>query len=125
VDSCRLADVLATATALIQSKARPVGKIGIIGRGPAGLLAAYAALLEPRLEEVRLVDPPPSHRDGPVFLNVLRVLDVPEALGLISPRPLTITTSRPEAFERTASIYRLTPGVLRLPDSNAKSGTSD
>ncbi|MCZ7636387.1 MAG: hypothetical protein M5U12_10415 [Verrucomicrobia bacterium] len=75
-------------------------------------MAAYAALFEPRLEEVVLVDPPVTHRDGPIFLNVLRVLDIPEALGLLAPRPVRVHTSRPEAFERTASLYRAGGGVF-------------
>src|SRR5262249_43617337 len=51
------------------------------GRGPAGVIAAYAAIFEPDAAGAILIDPPSSHRDGPHFLNVLRVLDVPEALG--------------------------------------------
>jgi hypothetical protein len=35
----------------------------------------------------------------------MRVLDVPDALGLIAPRPLTIY-SNDKAFERTAEIYK-------------------
>src|SRR5207245_5282876 len=36
----------------------------VIGRGQAGVLAAYAALFEPSIKEVIIVDPPASHRDG-------------------------------------------------------------
>jgi len=39
------------------------------------------ALRAPAVAEVVVVDPLASHRDGPIFLNVLRVLDVPGALG--------------------------------------------
>ena len=79
----------------------------LIGRGQAGIIAAYAAILHTNVSEVILVDPPMSHREGPIFLNILRVLDIPEALGLLAPRPLTIYTSRREAFEETARIYTL------------------
>jgi hypothetical protein len=88
-----------------------------VGRGQAGVIAAYAALFEPRLTEVIVVDPPPSHRDGPTFLNVLRVIDVPDALGLLAPRSLTICTSRPEAFSRTASIYQAVKTDVRFHPS--------
>jgi len=37
----------------------------------------------------------PRHTATAHFLNVLRVLDVPEAFGLLAPRPLTIATSQP------------------------------
>lgn len=76
------------------------------GEKQAGIIAAYAALFEPNVAEVALIDPPTSHHDGPHFLNVLRVLDIPDALGLLAPRPMTIHTSRPEAFEQTKEIYR-------------------
>ena len=74
----------------------------VIGRGQAGILAAYAALFEPSIKEVMLVDPPASHATGPIFLNVLRVLDVPEALGLLAPRPLTLVNAamRPSIVRR-------------------------
>jgi dienelactone hydrolase len=75
------------------------------GRKQAGVIAAYAALFEPDVSGVELLDPPSSHRDGPHFLNVLRVIDVPEALGLLAPRPLTVH-SDDKAFERTAEIYK-------------------
>jgi len=34
------------------------------------------------------------------------VLDVPEALGLLAPRKLTLAGARGEAFDRTAAIYK-------------------
>lgn len=75
------------------------------GKGQAGIIAAYAAILEPDFAGAELYEPPTSHRDGPIFLNVLRVIDIPEALGLLAPRPLTIH-SNDKAFDRTAEIYK-------------------
>jgi hypothetical protein len=84
------------------------GKIAwrVVGRGQAGVIAAYAALFEPAIKEVVIVDPPVSHRDGPHFLNVLRVIDIPSALGALAPRPLTLINAKDEAFDRTALIYK-------------------
>ena len=80
----------------------------MIGFGQAGILAAYAALFEPSIKEVVIIDPPRSHKEGPYFLNVLRVLDIPEALGLLAPDvKLTLINARDPAFDRTAAIYRL------------------
>jgi hypothetical protein len=70
-------------------------------------LAAYAAQFERSIKEVVVIDPPASHRDGPIFLNVLRVLDVPEALDLLAPRPLPLVEAKSAAFDRTARIYEL------------------
>ncbi|MBP3958956.1 prolyl oligopeptidase family serine peptidase [Gemmata sp. G18] len=85
------------------------GKVRLAGRGPAGVIAVYAALFVPgKVSELILVDPPISHRDGPYFLNVMRVLDIPEALGLLAPEvKLTLVNERAKdkAFDRTAAIF--------------------
>jgi hypothetical protein len=79
----------------------------LIGRGQTGVLAAYAALFEPSINEVIIVDPPKSHMEGPHFLNVMRVLDIPAALGLLAPNVrLTLINARDPAFDLTAEIYR-------------------
>jgi cephalosporin-C deacetylase-like acetyl esterase len=77
----------------------------IVGHGQGGILGAYAALFEPSIAEVVVVDPPASHRQGPVFMNILRVLDIPDALGLLAPRPLTLAGVNDKVFEKTANIY--------------------
>ncbi len=110
VDSGRVWDVFAAATMRLGGTLRAVGK------GPAGILAGYAALFnhlskeKERLiiDEVVIVDPPVSHRDGPHFLNVMRVLDIPEALGLLAPDvKLTLIgkNAKDKAFDRTAAIF--------------------
>jgi len=86
----------------------------VTGRGPAGILAAYAALFEPSLQGVTIVDPPASHREGPHFLSVLRVLDIPEALGCLAPRPLVLINARDPAFDRTVAIYSAAGAADRL-----------
>jgi dienelactone hydrolase len=78
----------------------------VVGRGQAGILAAYAALFEPSVTEIVVADPPRSHREGPIFLNILRVLDIPDALGLLAPRRLALINARDSVFDRTAQIYK-------------------
>jgi dienelactone hydrolase len=103
-DSGRVRDVLAVLAAL------PL-KTRLVGRGPAGIIAAYAALFAPKqVLDVVVIDPPTSHRDGPYFLGVMRVLDIPDALGLLAPNVgLTLTgkTAKDPAFDRTEAIYKL------------------
>ena len=86
----------------------------VVGHHQAGILAAYAALFEPSIKEVIVINPPPSHKDGPHFLGVLRVLDIPEALGLLAPTPLTIVGGTDPAFDRTVEIYRLAGAADKL-----------
>ena len=79
------------------------------GRGQAGIIAAYAAVFESSaVNEVIILDPPTSHRDGPHFLGIMRILDIPEALGLLAPNvKLTLVgkNAKDKAFDRTAAIY--------------------
>jgi cephalosporin-C deacetylase-like acetyl esterase len=114
LDSCRLADVMAASSALMSSQGGGPKRLKIIGHGQAGVIAAYAALLEPAFGEIALVDPPVTHREGPIFLNVLRVVDIPEALAMLAPRSLTIYTGKPKAFAATASAYRGGGGSFKL-----------
>ncbi|HEY7315191.1 MAG TPA: prolyl oligopeptidase family serine peptidase [Gemmataceae bacterium] len=112
VDEGRVWDIIA-AIKYLQKEKKSVVRVG--GTGQAGVLAAYAALFEPSIKEVVIVDPPTSHRDGPIFLNAQRVLDVPEALGLLAPKvKLTLVNAKDKAFDRTAEIYRLAGAADRL-----------
>jgi hypothetical protein len=83
-------------------------QVRLVGRGRAGLLAAYAANNLDPVMGVTIVDPPLSHMDSgaPQFLNILRVCDVPEMLGLLAPRPLTIIAKPDPRIERVGEIYR-------------------
>jgi hypothetical protein len=49
-------------------------------------VALYASLFEPKIARLDLWNMPASHRDGPYFLNVLRVLDTPLAVALATER---------------------------------------
>ena len=56
------------------------------GERQAAGLALYASLFLPGVEQLELRDLPPSHRDGPHLLNVMRFLDTPQALALAAER---------------------------------------
>jgi len=68
VDEGRVWDVAATLRAL-GGESGPA-KWRVVGRRQAGVLGAYAALFVPGLEGVVVIDPPVSHRGGPIFLGV-------------------------------------------------------
>ena len=53
-------------------------------------IALYAALFEPDVKRLDLWHPPASHRQGPIFLNVRRTLDMPQALALAFSRPIRL-----------------------------------
>lgn len=106
-DTGRVRDVISTAKSLMQrhGKGTPVH---LAGKEGSGLIAAYAALLDPEIAAVLLIDPPSSHmqKQAPQFLNVLRVCDVPVALGMLAPRPLTLITTDNSTFKLTKEIYQ-------------------
>jgi cephalosporin-C deacetylase-like acetyl esterase len=123
VDAGRVWDVIAAAKYLagphspLSPRGRGAGgegaeaekklKIHVAGKGPAGLIAAYAAALDDSISGVTIVKPLATHMDNtaPQFLNVLRVCDVPDSLGLIAPRPLTLVGADAADFKRTTAAY--------------------
>jgi hypothetical protein len=58
----------------------------LCGRGPLGGVALYAALFEPEIAELVLEELPADHRHGPIFLNVSRYLEMPEAVAMVCQR---------------------------------------
>ncbi len=117
VDTGRVWDIIATARAL-REQGLPVH---VAGQGPAAILGVYAALLEPEIAGAIAVNPPASHMDAdaPQFLNVLRVCDVPDALGMLAPRPLTLEGFEDNALRKVAQIYasaEASERLVALPD---------
>jgi len=107
LDSLRVWDVLRAFELLRSDQRVDSDRITVAGRGQAGILALYAAILDERIHQVLLLDPPSSHVEGPYFLNILRYTDLPEAAALLAPRRLNFYRRMPPAYEPTRGIYRL------------------
>lgn len=107
VDSMRLKDVIAAVRQLRAMPEVDAARIMVFGRGVSGALGLYAAILDPGIQQVMLMDPPSSHRDGPIFLNIMRHTDLPEAAALLAPRRLSFYGHIPPAFEYTKHVYAL------------------
>jgi dienelactone hydrolase len=105
LDEGKVWDIAATVRHL-NDETRGKAAWKVVGHGQTGILAAYAALFEPAIQEVIIIDPPATHKDGPILLNVLRILDIPDALGMLAPRPLTLVNAGDKAFDRTVQIYQ-------------------
>ncbi len=103
VDAGRVWDIMAAARCLYKESV----PVYVTGNGPAAVLAAYAALLEPEIAGVIALNPPTSHMDAnaPQFLNVLRVCDIPDAFGMLAPRSLTLQGLSGEALKKVTQIY--------------------
>jgi dienelactone hydrolase len=93
VDGQRVWDVRCALAALRTCADLRQVSVTLQGERTAAGLALYAALFEPDITALDLWYLPASHREDPIFLNVLRVLDVPQALALLAPRPVTLHLS--------------------------------
>jgi hypothetical protein len=115
VDSGRVWDIAAAARYLRASSQRKA-EVYLAGEGAAAVLAAYAALLEPDIAGLVLARPPASHTDpaAPQILGVLRVLDIPQAMGLLAPRPLTLLDAPADCRQTVADLYRRAGAAQRL-----------
>jgi len=107
LDDMRLYDVLCAVDYLASQPAFAGTELTVVGKGEAGILGAYAALLDPRISRVILFNPPLSHEEGPIFLNVLRYTDIPQILAMLAPRELVFLTREIDYFDYTRSIYKL------------------
>lgn len=67
------------------------------GHRQMAALSVYAAIFEPNIKRVDLHELPTSHRDGPALLNVLRVLDIPQAVSLAAERSQVVIYSSEKA----------------------------
>ena len=105
VDAGRVWDIQAVSRALHETDSAE-RTIAVVGKGRAGVLGAYAALNELSIAQVVAVDPPATHRDGPHFLGVMKVLDIPDGLGLLAPKHLTLVGAKNVAFDRTEAVFK-------------------
>lgn len=105
VDSGRVWDIVATAKYL--RSLHPESELTLAGEGAPAVLSVYAALLDPDISRLALANPQPTHMDtnAPVLLNVLRVLDIPQAIGMLAPRPVTLLNAAPSCANTAVAIY--------------------
>ncbi|MGQ9574870.1 MAG: alpha/beta hydrolase family protein [Thermoguttaceae bacterium] len=106
VDTGRVWDVIAAARYLREKHGGNL-PVWVAGQGGAGLVAACAALGEPEIGGVILDRPPEGFMDpsAPQLLNVLRVCDVAELLGMLAPRPLATSGISKQLHAKVDAIY--------------------
>jgi dienelactone hydrolase len=82
LDGMRVWDVRRAIHALREIEGRRLRPLWLAGHGEMGVNALYAGLYEPDVAGLELAKLPASHREGPAYLNVMKYLDIPEALEL-------------------------------------------
>ncbi len=60
--------------------------VTLTGKGKMAGIALYASLFESDITRLYLSHLPITHRDGPTFLNVMRYLDMPQAVAMAAER---------------------------------------
>jgi len=86
LDGMRVWDVRRAIRAVRSIPELKKAKMNLNGTGMMAGIALYASLFETKIEALSLRELPKSHRDGPIFLNVLRFLDVPQAAAMVAER---------------------------------------
>ncbi len=84
-DSMRVWDIVRGIEAIRASEKFGALPLCIEAEGHAAVNALYASLFA-QVDELVLTNVPRSHMDGPDYLNVLRVLDIPQAVAMASER---------------------------------------
>ncbi len=95
VQAIRSLDVVKGVPLVLESKRKLAG------------VTLYASLFEPDIAQLELDDLPPSHRQGPILLNVSRYLDMPEAVAMAAERsPVTIGQADLTGWEYPAAVAK-------------------
>jgi cephalosporin-C deacetylase-like acetyl esterase len=82
VDGMRVWDVRRAIQALRIFESIKEAPLTLIGREKTAGIALYASLFEPDITRLYLHNLPITHLNGPTFLNVLRYLDMPQAVAM-------------------------------------------
>ncbi|MPZ21449.1 MAG: hypothetical protein GEV06_26685 [Luteitalea sp.] len=98
-------DILRAIEWALADRELPAHGLSLYGKSEMGVIALYAALLDERVRQVIVHEPPGSHRQGPALLNILRITDIAEAAGAFAPRRLVALTELPESFDYTRQVY--------------------
>jgi len=107
-DGMRVWDVLRAVQMLRSMPSLQRTPLVVSGKGQAGVLGLYAAVFQPGVDAVELRDPPSGHREGPIFLNVERFLDLPQTVALVAGRmAVTIYCGQPEAWAYPQKVLEL------------------
>jgi dienelactone hydrolase len=84
--------------------------IELEGAREAASWALWASVFEPEVAGARLIALPATVRDGPALLNLQRILDVPQALALLHPRPVSLVETPADVGRWAAELKQAVGG---------------
>jgi hypothetical protein len=106
-DEGRVWDVRRAIDSLRQIPTLSKARVSVRGRRQAAGIGLYAGIFHPEVDRIELLEPTSTHRDGPFLLNVLRILDLPQAAALAFPRTVAFYGADPDQWDWSRSIARL------------------
>jgi dienelactone hydrolase len=83
LDGMRVWDIRRAIQALHYVREDDRAKIQLNAQGPMAINALYASLFEPNVREVQLERLPKSQADGPDYLGVLKICDLPDVIEAV------------------------------------------
>jgi hypothetical protein len=105
LDGMRVWDVRRAIQVLRSIDSIKGSSIEIRGKHQMAGIVLYASLFEPDIVRLDLWYLPNSHRDGPTFLNVLRYLDIPQAVAMAAEH------SRIEVYQKDGAGWQFPQAV--------------
>lgn len=96
LDGMRVFDVIGSAKVLREAEGMAKVPLWMQAHGPMAANVLYASLYVPDVTRLDLHNLPASHMQGPAYLNILRSLDLPQAVALAAER-CRVVLYQPEA----------------------------
>ena len=103
----RVYDIVRAVEAIKQSSASDLVTMELNAQGIQAGMAVYAAIMDSTVSKLNLLDPPVSHRSGPILLNVRKIFDMPQAISLAgTTATVFIRTDSPSGFDYVTQLQR-------------------
>jgi len=107
LDGMQVWDVCQVLQAIRQHPGSKEAPIEVEASGALGGVALYATLFGQPVQKLTLTDLPTTHRNGPYFLNVSRILEMPQAVAMAAERsPVTLKTTEPAAWDYPQAVAK-------------------
>jgi len=115
LDGMRVWDIRRAVQALRAMKGFEDVPIWLEAQGNMGVNALYASLFESGIAGLELRQMPSSHREGPDYLNVLKILDIPQAAAMAASRgALRLGVSKKEGWGFVEAMEKSPAAGLRI-----------
>ena len=107
LDSMRVWDIRRAAQAIRSVKDLKDAPLWLQGKKLMAVNVLYAALFEPNITRLDLSELAETQATGPDYLNILRVLDIPQAVAIAAERsPVRLHQSQAQSWHFPASVAR-------------------